>query len=86
MSTREELEAEASMESARLAYQNKNRLDPHDESSNAFREDDGILRCVCCGKPLEDNMYTDDPEAPCLSCMQGRADLLHDQIRDMDIP
>lgn len=45
MSTREELEAEASMESARQAYLNKNRLDPHDESHNAFVE----VVSNCCG-------------------------------------
>lgn len=45
MSTREELEEEASRESAHRAWLNKGRLDPRDESHNAFVQ----VVSGCCG-------------------------------------
>ena len=45
--------------------------------------------CTKCLEPFDDNdhMMTDgDPDTPCLSCQQARADMIHDQLKDRDIP
>lgn len=47
--------------------------------------DERVDYCRRCGEELTgENMVDDDPDSPCMDCMQARADIIHDQMKDME--